>query len=337
MAIGGEAVGARRRTLRRRIGYVFQNVGLFPHMSVAENIAIGLQPRRREGTGRRGSPNCSIWSTCPQDFAARMPDALSGGQRQRVGVARALASAPGLMLMDEPFGALDPVTRDELGEAIRALHDRLGLTTIMVTHDMAEALLLADRVLVMDAGRIVADATPPDCSRARAARWPTRWSRSRASRPQPPGAGAGRVSPFLDALRASPTCSPRTSCWRRRRWCSGSSISLPLAICRRADRRSRGSRSASPALSRRSPALALLALFYPMLLSLSALVGGGIPALGFLPSLLALALYALLPILRNGVTGLLDIDPAVLEAADGVGMTRGRSCGWSRRRWSRPC
>jgi osmoprotectant transport system ATP-binding protein len=95
-------------------------------------------------------------------MAARFPDALSGGQRQRVGVARALACSPGLMLMDEPFGALDPVTRDGLGKAIRALHERIGLTTIMVTHDMAEALLLADRVLVMETGRIVADATPKE-------------------------------------------------------------------------------------------------------------------------------------------------------------------------------
>ena len=96
----------------------------------------------------------------PLDVAARAPSELSGGQRQRVGVARALAAEPALMLMDEPFGALDPVTRDSLGAAIHALHGRLGLTTIMVTHDMAEALLLADRVLVMAAGRIVADATP---------------------------------------------------------------------------------------------------------------------------------------------------------------------------------
>jgi len=95
-------------------------------------------------------------------MAARMPDALSGGQRQRVGVARALATGPGILLMDEPFGALDPVTRDGLGKAIRALHDQMGLTTIMVTHDMAEALLLADRVLVMEQGRIVADASPRD-------------------------------------------------------------------------------------------------------------------------------------------------------------------------------
>ena len=160
IAIGGEQVtDAEPHALRRRIGYVFQNIGLFPHMTVAENIGIGL---RLAGEGDRASRVAELLDLVdlPRDFGMRMPDALSGGQRQRVGVARALATAPGLMLMDEPFGALDPVTRGQLGEAIRALHDRLGLTTIMVTHDMAEALLLADRVLVMAAGRIVADATP---------------------------------------------------------------------------------------------------------------------------------------------------------------------------------
>ena len=95
-------------------------------------------------------------------MASRMPDELSGGQRQRVGVARALANEPELLLMDEPFGALDPITRDALGERVRELHDELGLTTIMVTHDMAEALLLADRVLVMDQGLVVADQTPAE-------------------------------------------------------------------------------------------------------------------------------------------------------------------------------
>ncbi|MFZ5748280.1 MAG: ATP-binding cassette domain-containing protein [Pseudomonadota bacterium] len=145
--------------LRRRVGYVFQNTGLFPHLSVGENVAIGLRLEGRRDTAARVAELLELVEL-PADFAARMPDALSGGQRQRVGVARALATEPGLMLMDEPFGALDPVTRDGLGTAIRALHDRLGLTTMLVTHDMAEALLLADRVLVMEAGRIVADATP---------------------------------------------------------------------------------------------------------------------------------------------------------------------------------
>jgi osmoprotectant transport system ATP-binding protein len=160
VAIGGVSVGdGAPYALRRRIGYVFQNIGLFPHMTVAENIAIGLRLQGDTPPAGRVAELLDLVDL-PQDFAARMPDALSGGQRQRVGVARALATAPGLMLLDEPFGALDPVTRDQLGAAIRQLHDRLGLTTIMVTHDMAEALLLADRVLVMDKGRIVADATP---------------------------------------------------------------------------------------------------------------------------------------------------------------------------------
>jgi osmoprotectant transport system ATP-binding protein len=96
----------------------------------------------------------------PGDFALRPPRSLSGGQAQRVGLARALAVRPPLVLMDEPFGALDPVTRDELGRAYRALHERLGLTTVMVTHDMAEALLLGDRIVVLARGSIRADATP---------------------------------------------------------------------------------------------------------------------------------------------------------------------------------
>ncbi len=146
--------------LRRRIGYVFQNIGLFPHMTIAENIAIGLRIAGRREDAKVGELLDLV--DLPRDVATRMPDALSGGQRQRVGIARALAPGAKLLLLDEAFGALDPVTRDALGTRIRDLHDRLGLTTILVTHDMAEALLLADRVLVMKAGRIVADATPAD-------------------------------------------------------------------------------------------------------------------------------------------------------------------------------
>lgn len=143
--------------LRRGIGYVFQNIGLFPHMSVAENIAIG--PRIAAGRAAAVTELMALVDLAPA-LATRMPHELSGGQRQRVGVARALAAGPRLLLLDEAFGALDPITRDALGRRVRELHDRLGLTTILVTHDMAEALLLADRVLVMTAGRIVADAKP---------------------------------------------------------------------------------------------------------------------------------------------------------------------------------
>ncbi|HEY5710303.1 MAG TPA: ABC transporter ATP-binding protein [Allosphingosinicella sp.] len=147
--------------LRRGIGYVFQGIGLFPHMDVAENVWIvpRLEGADEAGKGERVAELLDLVAL-PADFAVRMPRELSGGQAQRVGVARALAAEPRLMLMDEPFGALDPVTRDSLGRAYRDLHDRLGLTTLMVTHDVAEALLLADRIVVLIGGRIRADATP---------------------------------------------------------------------------------------------------------------------------------------------------------------------------------
>jgi osmoprotectant transport system ATP-binding protein len=146
--------------LRRRIGYVFQEVGLFPHLSVGENIAI--TPKLLGWDKARIAARVAVLLdlvALPREVGARAPAALSGGQRQRVGVARALAAEPALMLMDEPFGALDPLTRDALGADYRALHDRLGLTTVMVTHDMAEAVLLADRIVVLREGRIVADGT----------------------------------------------------------------------------------------------------------------------------------------------------------------------------------
>jgi osmoprotectant transport system ATP-binding protein len=144
--------------LRRRIGYVFQSAGLFPHMSVADNV--GITPRLL------GEPSAEIAARVDELLALarldggvhrdRLPHELSGGQRQRVGVARALAARPRIMLMDEPFGALDPLTRDALGEDYRALHERLALTTVMITHDMTEALLLADRIAVMRAGKLLA-------------------------------------------------------------------------------------------------------------------------------------------------------------------------------------
>src|SRR5688572_7997500 len=149
--------------LRRRIGYAFQGIGLFPHMNVAENV--GIVPRlggASDEERRQRVAELLDLVALPRDFASRFPGSLSGGQAQRVGLARALAAKPKLMLLDEPFGALDPVTRDELGRAYRSLHDRLGLTTIMVTHDMTEALLLADRILVLIGGRIRADAAPAE-------------------------------------------------------------------------------------------------------------------------------------------------------------------------------
>jgi len=156
---GTDVRAAPPAALRRRMGYVFQGVGLFPHLTVAENIGIGPRLTGQRASSERIAELLELVEM-EAEYALRMPHELSGGQCQRIGVARALAGHPHLLLMDEPFGALDPVTRDALGKRVRALHGRLDLTTIMVTHDMAEALLLADRVLVMDGGRIVADEAP---------------------------------------------------------------------------------------------------------------------------------------------------------------------------------
>jgi osmoprotectant transport system ATP-binding protein len=149
--------------LRRRIGYVFQGVGLFPHLTVGENIAVTpkLLGWDAEAIAARVNELLDLVDL-PRAFAARAPDALSGGQRQRVGLARALAAKPEVVLLDEPFGALDAVTRDTLGREYRKIHEALGLTTVMITHDMMEALLLADRIAVMRDGRLIADGSPHD-------------------------------------------------------------------------------------------------------------------------------------------------------------------------------
>jgi osmoprotectant transport system ATP-binding protein len=147
--------------LRRRIGYVFQGVGLFPHMTVAENIAI--TPRLLGwDDARRASRVDELLKLVrlPADFRERFPTELSGGERQRVGVARAIAASPHVVLMDEPFGALDPLTRDAISQDYRRLHDQLGLTTMMITHDMLEAVLLADRIVVLHEGKLIEQGTP---------------------------------------------------------------------------------------------------------------------------------------------------------------------------------
>ena len=154
--------------LRRRIGYVFQGIGLFPHLTVGENIAI--TPRLLDWSAASIAARVAELLDLvdlPRDFEHRSPKELSGGQQQRVGVARALAARPSIMLMDEPFGALDPLTRDALGREYRRLHEQMGLTTLLVTHDVLEAVLLADRIAVMRAGEIVANGTPQELLRDR--------------------------------------------------------------------------------------------------------------------------------------------------------------------------
>jgi osmoprotectant transport system ATP-binding protein len=148
--------------LRRGIGYVIQDAGLFPHFTVAENVALVPVLERWDDsrTAARVEEMLQLVGLDPREFAHRRPRDLSGGQRQRVGVARALAADPPILLMDEPFGALDPVTRAELQREFSALARRLGKTIVFVTHDLREALLLASRIVLLEAGRIVASAPP---------------------------------------------------------------------------------------------------------------------------------------------------------------------------------
>ena len=158
---GRDVRKTRAVKLRRNIGYVFQQIGLLPHYTVAQNIAVvprllRWKPAEIDQRVRELLELVNL----PADMAERMPAELSGGQRQRVGVARALAARPKVVLMDEPFGALDPINRDGLQEQYARLHRDLGLTTVMVTHDMSEALLLADRIAVMQHGKLITVDTP---------------------------------------------------------------------------------------------------------------------------------------------------------------------------------
>jgi osmoprotectant transport system ATP-binding protein len=159
---GGDTSLADPVQLRRNIGYVIQGIGLFPHMTVFENIGVVLtllhwgKPAIRE----RVNELMELIGLPAESYAHRRPDELSGGQKQRVGFARALAARPAIMLMDEPFGALDPLTRDDVQREFLNIQRGLGLTVVMVTHDMVEALLLADRIAVMEKGRLVAVGTP---------------------------------------------------------------------------------------------------------------------------------------------------------------------------------
>ena len=150
------------RDLRRRMGYAIQSIGLFPHWTVEENIATVPQllkwPRAR--IRDRVTELLELLHLEPELFRHRYPHQLSGGQQQRVGVARALAADPEVLLMDEPFGALDPVTRTALQTEIARIHHLSGRTIVLVTHDIDEALALADRIVLLDQGRVVQQGTP---------------------------------------------------------------------------------------------------------------------------------------------------------------------------------
>jgi len=143
--------------LRRGIGYAFQQVGLFPHLRVGENVGVTLELLGWDAARVRARVDelLTLVELPPEDFRERRPEALSGGQQQRVGLARALAARSEILLLDEPFGALDPATRDRLQQWFQRVRRELGLTVVFVTHDMAEALLLGDRIAVLRAGRLV--------------------------------------------------------------------------------------------------------------------------------------------------------------------------------------
>jgi osmoprotectant transport system ATP-binding protein len=171
---GEIAVGGRPQAdweavrLRRSMGYVLQDVGLFPHWTVERNVALvpRLEGWPEERIRRRVGEMLALVGLDAGEFAARAPRELSGGQRQRVGVARALAADPPILLMDEPFGALDPITRAELQREFRALAQRLGKTIVFVTHDIREALMLAGRIGLLAAGRLVGVYRPEEFLRA---------------------------------------------------------------------------------------------------------------------------------------------------------------------------
>ena len=161
--VGGKAtIEWNAIQLRRRTGYVIQEAGLFPHFTVGENVALvpSLEKWDHDRIAARTKELLSLVGLEPVQFADRYPRELSGGQKQRVGVARALAADPPLLLMDEPFGALDPLTRASLQKEFAELKARLQKTVIFVTHDVREALLLGSRIALMDKGRIVLLETP---------------------------------------------------------------------------------------------------------------------------------------------------------------------------------
>jgi osmoprotectant transport system ATP-binding protein len=174
--------------LRRRIGYVLQEVGLFPHMTVGANVALvpTLERWPGERVRARVAELLDLVGLPAGVYAPRRPHELSGGQRQRVGVARALGIDPPILLMDEPFGALDPVTRAELQREFRRIQRRLGTTVLLVTHDMAEAFALADRVGVLEAGRLVICDAPAAVA----------------------ASSDARVRPFVEALVSVPRAEP---------------------------------------------------------------------------------------------------------------------------------
>ena len=155
--------------LRRSIGYVIQETGLFPHMTAERDVALVLEAegRPREERKRRSHELLKAVGLDPDQFAGRYPHQLSGGQRQRIGLARALAAEPAVLLMDEPFGALDPLTRAEMQDMLKALLTQMSETVLLVTHDLDEALYLGDSIVLLSDGKLVAHLAPNEFLQSR--------------------------------------------------------------------------------------------------------------------------------------------------------------------------
>ena len=301
-------------SLRRRVGYVLQDVGLFPHMSVADNVALMLRISgwTPDAATQRVHELLDLIGLPADVFGLRWPDELSGGQRQRVGVARALALDPPLLLMDEPFGALDPVTRAELHVEFRRIQDRLGKTVIIVTHDMGEAFALGTRVGVLEAGALVACGPPASIAGLTRSTCPT------AARCHPDGSAGlsdhmNRLFTFwfshsqeLAVLLSQHVLLVAASTF------AAIAVGLPLGIFA-----SRRPRLAAPLVGianvvQTIPSLAMFGFLLP-----APIVGG----VGARAAIVVLTLYGLLPIVRTTIAGLNGIDPSIREAAVAMGMT----------------
>ncbi len=283
--------------LRRRTGYVIQEIGLLPHLTVADNAGIVPELEGWEAARRRArvAELLHLVGLAPDTFGRRYPHELSGGQRQRVGVARALAADPPLLLLDEPFGALDPITRRELQEAFRELQRRLRKTAVFVTHDLREAARVADRWALLDAGALLATGTPDELA----------------------ASADPAVRAFLDAGRGCVIAEIVAETGRHLLLVAVSVgaatlIGVPLGIA--LTRRPAWQRWVLGAVNaiQTVPSLALFGLLIPV-----PFVGG----IGMRTALVALTLYALLPVLRNTVVGIGGVDPAAREAGRGLGMT----------------
>ena len=315
--------------LRRRIGYVIQDVGLFPHWTVEQNVALvpRLEGWPEARVRERVREMLALVGLDVAEFAARKPSELSGGQRQRVGVARALAADPPILLMDEPFGALDPVTRAELQREFRELAARLEKTIVFVTHDLREALLLGTRIALFADGpsgrRLYAGGIP---ARSRDPR-PGRLSSRSATGMSP----AMRVAPRVVAIRGGERelleffagtiarkfsrARSNISGWSRRRCARPCSSAFRWESCWCGGTILRRWVLGAANVIQTIPSLALFGFLIPV-----PFLGG----IGASTAIVALALYALLPILRNTYTGIAGVDPAVLESARAMGMTPGQ-------------